>query len=170
MPCASPRLLPAPVAQQAGLSLSSAHGPACGLCSQAQGPPSLGLCASAPAKIPLMETCSFPSPLGPSAYLHGTHALFGLSPCFTYSWIGGVVNLKPDAEGECVCDLLMGKFYMWINVQELVKRREKKRKSDIIVFRLCFGVCTINSESYLRQDIKLFLAYDGSILLSFCNP
>lgn len=37
------------------------------------------------------------------------------------------MNLKSDARDECVYDLQMDKFYIWINAQELFQRREKKK-------------------------------------------
>lgn len=73
---------------------------------------------------------------------------------------------------------LWSKYSRWINLHlnkstgtgwEKIKRKEEV---TLLVFRLCFGVCSINSESHPEQDSKIFLAYDSySIwLLSFFNP
>lgn len=107
-------------------------------------------------------------------YLYATHAFPQIF--FFFNW----PFPRSCSEFEAWCWRLIylwSKYSRWINLRlkkstgtgwEKIKRKEV----TLLVFRLCFGVCSINSESHPEQDSKIFLAYDSySIwLLSFCNP
>lgn len=121
--------------------------------------PDTALPAGAHATKPQMNRLfsSFHFPLCPWAYLHRTHGLIQIFSLFNLLLHGYCHDFELWYRRRMCLWCTDDKFYIWINVQEVVQRREK---SDIMVFRLCFGVCTINSESYLQQDSKIFLAYE----------